>query len=382
MSGLPKPTAPTSPPCWFRSIASLSEPILPTSVSLPCAADCAFAEISRVAASCCPTAQAMFEVTSLMSRTALPISRTASTALRVEVWISVTFWPISVVALAVCSASALTSCATTAKPRPASPARAASMVALSASRLVCSAMVWIKASTPSMRWVAAARLSISLIDLSVRWPVCSTTVADCRTWRLISSTEADNSSVAPATALTLWEACSVAPAATTACPLASDATWAMDCAVLRIDEALSVTARTTSSMAPWKASTDRSICRVRASRASDSCQHLRIEVAVAVHRFLEDLDRARQRADLVGARGMRNLDIVGAVGDLLDGRGDDRERPRDRAGDDQDADHDHDQRDNRRGRSGAAPVGGWCRCRAPIACRVRHRPWTALRDPC
>src|SRR5665647_1463240 len=97
----------------------------------------------------------MFEVTSLISLTALPISRTASTALRVEDWIRPTFWPISEVAFAVCSASALTSCATTAKPRPASPARAASIVAFSARRLVCSAMVWIRLSTPSMRWVAA-----------------------------------------------------------------------------------------------------------------------------------------------------------------------------------------------------------------------------------
>ncbi len=44
-----------------------------------------------------------------MSRTALPISRTASTAFRVDVWIMPTFWPISEVALAVCSAKALTS---------------------------------------------------------------------------------------------------------------------------------------------------------------------------------------------------------------------------------------------------------------------------------
>ena len=43
----------------------------------------------------------------------------------------------SSVALAVCTASDFTSEATTEKPRPASPARAASMVALSASRLVC-----------------------------------------------------------------------------------------------------------------------------------------------------------------------------------------------------------------------------------------------------
>jgi hypothetical protein len=47
---------------------------------------------------------------------------------------------ISPVAFAVCTASDFTSEATTAKPRPASPARAASMVALSARRLVWPAM--------------------------------------------------------------------------------------------------------------------------------------------------------------------------------------------------------------------------------------------------
>ena len=46
----------------------------------------------------------------------------------------------SSVASAVSLASSLTSLATTAKPLPASPARAASIVALSASRLVCSAI--------------------------------------------------------------------------------------------------------------------------------------------------------------------------------------------------------------------------------------------------
>ena len=85
--------------------------------------------------------------------------------------------------------------------------------------------------------------------------------------------------------------------------------------------------------------------RVRSSRALESSQHLRIEVAVAIHRLLEDLDRAGQRADLVGAVGVRHLDIFGAVGDVLDGRGDDRQRTRDRAGDDQHADDDHDQRE-------------------------------------
>jgi len=45
----------------------------------------------------------------------------------------------------------LTSWATTAKPRPASPARAASMVAFSASRLVCSAIAWIRVRTSGSR---------------------------------------------------------------------------------------------------------------------------------------------------------------------------------------------------------------------------------------
>ena len=54
---------------------------------------------------------------------------------------SATWAAISSVALLLCPARVLTSEATTAKPLPASPARAASMVALRASRLVCSA-IW------------------------------------------------------------------------------------------------------------------------------------------------------------------------------------------------------------------------------------------------
>ena len=64
----------------------------------------------------------------------------AATASLVDCCIASTWPEISSVAFAVWLASAFTSEATTAKPRPDSPARAASMVAFSASRLVWAAI--------------------------------------------------------------------------------------------------------------------------------------------------------------------------------------------------------------------------------------------------
>ena len=121
-------------------------------------------------------------------------------------------WPISPVAFAVCSASAFTSDATTAKPRPASPARAASMVALSASRLVWPAMVLISSTTSPMR-LAAFDNSLTRSLVTRAWPTASVAIrADSCTWRLISLTEDDSSSVADATDCTLVEASSEAAA--------------------------------------------------------------------------------------------------------------------------------------------------------------------------
>jgi hypothetical protein len=67
-------------------------------------------------------------------------------------------------------ASDLTSVATTANPRPASPARAASMVAFSARRLVCSAIAVISLTTSPICW--AARDSLPMRS-SVCW-ACAT----------------------------------------------------------------------------------------------------------------------------------------------------------------------------------------------------------------
>ena len=81
----------------------------------------------------------MVEAISEMRPMVPPISLMAATDSPVAACIAPIWVPISSVAFAVCEASAFTSLATTAKPRPASPARAASIVALSASRVVCSA---------------------------------------------------------------------------------------------------------------------------------------------------------------------------------------------------------------------------------------------------
>ena len=133
----------------------------------------------------------------------------------VAAWMLAICWLISPVALAVCSASALTSEATTAKPRPASPARAASIVAFSASRLVWPAMVLISSTTAPIR-PAASDNSPTLSLVCCAWSTASWAIrADSCTCRLISLTDEVSSSVADATDCTLVEACSEAAATAT-----------------------------------------------------------------------------------------------------------------------------------------------------------------------
>ncbi len=101
-----------------------------------------------------------------------PISLMATTESWVAACISAIWLLISLVALAVWLASALTSWATTAKPRPASPARAASMVAFNASRLVCSAMVVMSWVTSPMRLAACDSL-VMRSSVFCAWPTAS-----------------------------------------------------------------------------------------------------------------------------------------------------------------------------------------------------------------
>ncbi len=122
---------------------------------------------------------------------------------------------ISSVAFAVWLASDLTSEATTAKPRPASPARAASMVALSARRLVWAAMVLMRPTTSPIRpadWASPWTVP----SVSRAWPTARLAMpAACAACWLMSLIEALSSSEAAATVSTLIEAS----------PEAFSATW-------------------------------------------------------------------------------------------------------------------------------------------------------------
>ena len=93
-----------------------------------------------------------------MAATLPPTATMASPVSRTACWMSWICAPISLVASSVRRDSSLTSAATTAKPRPDSPARAASMVALRASSEVWPAMARMRRITSSMRVAAAPRL--------------------------------------------------------------------------------------------------------------------------------------------------------------------------------------------------------------------------------
>ena len=115
-----------------------------------------------------------------MSPIVATMERTQSAAFAVAFCTEAICRVMSSVDCAVCAARLLTSPATTAKPRPASPARAASIVALSASRFVRAAMsamaraIWpislawresvsMLASASAPRWTAASDTSRDLL---------------------------------------------------------------------------------------------------------------------------------------------------------------------------------------------------------------------------
>jgi len=140
--------------CWA---ASLTLTILVETSEVPRAASVTLRAISWVVAPCSSMAAAMPAAISLTEPMVPAMAWMAVMASPVAAWMAV-IWPaISSVAFEVWVASCLTSEATTAKPLPASPARAASMVALSARRLVWPAISLMSLTTLPMASAALAR---------------------------------------------------------------------------------------------------------------------------------------------------------------------------------------------------------------------------------
>ncbi|MGY4409465.1 hypothetical protein ACVWW4_001201 [Bradyrhizobium sp. LB7.1] len=170
---------PAALPVSFAAV--LTPPILVVTSWVASAVCETLRAISAVAAPCSSIAAPIEVAIRLTSSMVAVMPPMASTASLVAPWICAILSPISRVASAVWLASDFTSEATTAKPRPASPARAASMVALSASRLVCAAMLEISSATCSICWAPSerARTMVSVRRaLSTARPVTS---ADCAT---------------------------------------------------------------------------------------------------------------------------------------------------------------------------------------------------------
>src|SRR6266702_3267341 len=180
--------------------------ILRVTVDVASAVCCTVFAISAVALLCSSMEAAMTRLMLETSSMVLTMPSIAETAFCVAPWISVIWALISSVAFAVCDARALTSEATTAKPRPASPARAASMVALSASRLVWPAMPLMNETTSPIFWAASARLCTRALDWRPSLAARPTTSVACASRRLISVIDDDSSSAAAATVCTFSEA--------------------------------------------------------------------------------------------------------------------------------------------------------------------------------
>jgi len=124
---------------------------------------CIPSAICRVVEACSSTAPSMVLAPSARSIILSEMKLISRTVTLVACWIAAIWVEICSVARYVWFARVLTSVATTANPRPASPALAASIVALSASKLDCAAILEIKSTIEPI-------CSVALFRSSMDWP--------------------------------------------------------------------------------------------------------------------------------------------------------------------------------------------------------------------
>src|SRR5450759_303913 len=218
---------------------------------------------------------------------------------------------ISSVAREVWLASAFTSEATTAKPLPAAPARAASMVALSASRLVCDAIVEMMLTMEPLRSAVSLRDKIACW---VRWVSPTAALAMSRprvaSWP-ICWIDAESSSVASPVIFTRCVVSAAADDATAMRLSVSPATSRMLEQVAVSEVEASVMACRTSPIAPAKSPIASSIAILRNELRARGKLGWRIPVLAC--------ERVERRAQHIVSCGAAQTGVEAERGFLLDG---------------------------------------------------------------
>jgi hypothetical protein len=205
----------------------------------------------------------------------------------------------SLVAVAVCRARLLTSEATTAKPLPASPARAASIVALSARRLVLPAMFRMNSTTLSICSAASAKPSTASLTRAMPSTAPCVAAVDSETRLLISVIAAESCWLAEATVWTLTVVSSAAAATATLCSWVVVARVDMVVAVASISVAVAETVSITSETLEANVSATfsrRSLAAAcAANRAFVSIDSRAVLIVAAPRRKLPSMPRSRNR---------------------------------------------------------------------------------------